>query len=215
MARVSVTPEEFHLVFFDAKRIGGLVEQVAQTIGLPEDRPIEIVVDETSPLGRIRIESLDPIKVSLHSGAFEHPKKPRHMSDRSVTEAMAIWLFRAKDRLDPSFGDPPPDSELTLPQSVAWNTYSAGRYDRLGLSDTKARRRYHFRVRHGFTDVSDAVFERLWSSQFLSWSDIEAACAETGASGADARQSRPDREGKAARARRDTSGAEGKAREDP
>jgi hypothetical protein len=41
------------------------------------------------------------------------------------------------------------------------------------------RRRYHFRNRHGFTDVADAMFERLWNGDGLTWAEIEAACSAT------------------------------------
>ncbi len=82
-------------------------------------------------------------------------------------------------RLDPSFGDPPPEKDLTLAQGTAWDAYSVGRCARLGFGDTQARWRYHFRNRHGFTDVADATFDRLWSATGLDWSDLEAACAET------------------------------------
>ena len=33
----------------------------------------------------------------------------------------------------------------------------------------------------GFTDVADAAFERLWAADEITWADIRAVCAETGA----------------------------------
>jgi hypothetical protein len=36
-------------------------------------------------------------------------------------------------------------------------------------------------MRHGFSDAADRVFDRLWTSDTLTWADLEAACAETDA----------------------------------
>jgi hypothetical protein len=36
----------------------------------------------------------------------------------------------------------------------------------------RQRRLYHFRNRHGFTDVADAVFERVWGADGLSWAEL-------------------------------------------
>lgn len=181
MAVVRVIPEEFHLVSFDAGRIAELAADVAARVGLAADVEMRIEVDETNPLGRHRLESVDPIVVAVQSGAFEHAKKPRQQSDESVVDVLGLLLFRAKDRLDPAFGDPPPDEELSPQQWVAWDAYCAGRADRAGLAQSKPRRRYHFRIRHGFSDVADATFDRLWSGEDLTWVDIEEACAETAA----------------------------------
>ena len=58
---------------------------------------------------------------------------------------------------------------------------AVGRSERLGYNPSRQRRLYHFRNRHGFSDVADAVFDRLWSADGLSWADLQAACAETAA----------------------------------
>ena len=62
------------------------------------------------------------------------------------------------------------------------DVYSVGRTARLGYPSQKGRRLYHFRIRHGFNDRTDEVFDRLWSGDGLTWRDIEAACAETATS---------------------------------
>jgi hypothetical protein len=46
----------------------------------------------------------------------------------------------------------------------------------------RQRRLYHFRNRHGFSDVADAAFARLWDASGLTWADIQAVCDETEAS---------------------------------
>lgn len=179
MAKVVVTPEAFSYVSFDAGRIAELTGKVADKIGLPADAEIRIEVDEGSPLGRTKLISLDPITVSVEGGAFEDAKRPRQLSDRSVIDVVGRLLFRAKDRLDPTFAAAPDDADLTLQQHTAWDTYAVGRCERAGWAPQKKRRLYHFRNRHGFTDVADGVFERLWNADGLTWADLEAACAET------------------------------------
>ena len=174
---VTVTPEEWKFVFFDGARIAELVEKLAGEIGL--DRDVLIEVDESTPLGRARVTSVDPVVLSVEGGAFEDPKRPRHMSDRAVCDVAGKWLLRVRDRLDPAFGEPPADDELTLAQTTAWDTYCIGRLARLGYPVQRQRRLYHFRNRHGFSDLADAAFERLWAAEGLTWADIQAICDET------------------------------------
>jgi hypothetical protein len=186
VAKVVVSPEQFSFVSFDAAKIAELAAKVADKVGLPADTEIRIEIDEATPLGRTRLDSVDPISVSVEGGAFEDAKRPRQLSDRSVIDVLGRLLFRAKDRLDPAFADAPPDNDLTLQQHTAWDAYAVGRCDRQGWAPQKQRRIYHFRNRHGFTDVADAVFARLWNADGLSWADLEAACAETQAARAPA-----------------------------
>ncbi len=42
----------------------------------------------------------------------------------------------------------------------------------MGYPAQRQRRIYNFRNRHGFTDVADAAFERLWTSDGLDWAEI-------------------------------------------
>jgi hypothetical protein len=181
VAKVVVTPEEFSFVSFDAGRIAELTGKIADKVGLPADIEIRIEVDEATPLGRTRMVNLDPITISVEGGAIEDAKRPRQLSDRGVIDVVGRLLFRARDRLDPSFGGAPADADLTLQQHTAWDTYAVGRCERAGWAPQKKRRLYHFRNRHGFTDVADGVFERLWNAEGLTWADLEAACAETDA----------------------------------
>jgi hypothetical protein len=181
VAKIVVVPETFTLVFFDAGRIAELAADVAGRLGLGDDVELRIEVDERIPLGRVRVTSMDPITLVVEGGAFEDPKHPRHLSDRSVLDVLGRTLQRIKDRLDPAFGDAPADDELSLQQQVAWNTYAEGRNERQGLEVQKQRWLYHFRNRHGFSDAADAVFQRLWEADGLTWADIDAACATTSA----------------------------------
>lgn len=177
MGKVTVSPEQFTLVLFEADRITAAGQDIASRVGIDED--IHIEVDEPSALGRSRVQSVDPIVLWAQGGAFEDPKNPRHLSERNLTEALGRLMFRVKDRRDPGFSGAPADADLSLQQQTAWDAYCLGRLARLGYDVAKPRRLYHFRNRHGFTDVADAAFERLWTADGLSWSDIESVCTET------------------------------------
>jgi hypothetical protein len=177
MATVTVTPEEFTFVFFDGARIAAVTEKLLGEIGI--DRDVRIEVDESTPLGRARMQSAEPIVLAVESGAFEDAKRPRHLSERATADVVGKWLFRVRDRLDPAFGTPPADDELTMAQSTAWDTYCVGRMARLGYPVQRQRRLYHFRNRHGFSDLADAAFEELWNADGLTWADIERVCATT------------------------------------
>jgi hypothetical protein len=182
VAKVSVSPQEFHYVNFDAGRIAELASTLADQIGLPADTVIEIEVDEATPMARVRVDSIDPIKVNIEGGAFEDPTVPRTLSERLAADVLGRVLLRAKDRSAPDFGDAPDDDALDLQQQTAWDTACMGRLERLGYDVRKPRRLYHFRNRHGFSDVADGAFNRLWAAESVTWSDIISACAETASS---------------------------------
>jgi hypothetical protein len=175
---VTVTPETFTFVSFDAAEIATLTERLRDQVGLPAEAEVRVEVDETTPLSRALVTAVEPITISVESGALEDPKKPRHVSTHAVVDSIGRLLLRVRDRLDPSFGEPPPDSELSLPQAAAWDAYSMGRLSRHGHRAQRQRRLYHFRNRHGFTDVADAAFARLWDGEQLSWNDIDSISAE-------------------------------------
>ena len=186
MAKVTVTPETFTMVFFDAERIRQVTEETADAVGLPSGFAVQVDIDEVSPLGRAVVESVvapnggaGSMTLKIEGGAFENAKQPRQLSEQAVVDSLARIFFRIKDRIDPAFGNPPADEELDLPHQSAWDAYAVGRAERVGLAAQKARRLYHFRNRHGFSDVADAVFERLWNGDGLTWADIDQACEET------------------------------------
>ena len=104
-------------------------------------------------------------------------KAPRKLSEAGTLDVIGKLLFSVRDRLDPAFGDPPADDDLTLQESVAWEVYCVGRLGRLGHPVQRQRRLYQFRNRHGFTDAADAAFERLWTADDLTWADIAAISA--------------------------------------
>ena len=158
---VEIRPEEFSMVFFDADEIRAIVEKLAAEVGLPDDLSITVDIDETTPMGHAAVESLDPTVLSLESGSLEDPKRPRKLNEDGAADVIGRLLFSVRDRLDPAFGEPPLDKELSLPHSVAWQVYCVGRLGRLGYKSQRQRRLYQFRNRHGFTDAADQAFERL------------------------------------------------------
>ena len=171
---VEVRPTEFSMVFFDAEEIRGIVEKLVAEIGLPDDLSVTVDIDETTPMGRARVESVDPVVITAESGALEDVKAPRQLSEVGTLDVLGKLLFSVRDRLDPAFGDPPASDDLTLQESVAWEVYCVGRLGRLGHPVQRQRRLYQFRNRHGFTDAADAAFARLWETEPLTWSEIKA-----------------------------------------
>ena len=182
-SRVAVAPSAFELVSFEASAIEQIASELADSVGLPADVQVEVNVDEAMIVAKVATTVSDGrVVIDLSGGAFEDLKRARQFSDERARTVLAHALIRAKDRLDPSFGDPPTDAELTVQLESAWATYAEGRLERLGLPGRPQRRIYHFRIRHAFTDTSDRVFHELWAGEGLRWADIERLSAEAAAS---------------------------------
>lgn len=168
---VSVSPATFTLVLYDAAEIQRVAEDLAARLGIAAD--IELVVDERTPVTKVAINDVGPIRVEAGSGALEDPRRPRHFSASSTETSLARVLLRRRDRDDGSFADAPGDAELSLAQRAAWDVYCMGRYGRLGFTVHEPRWRYNFRNRHGFSDAADEGFDRLWKSDRLTWGELE------------------------------------------
>jgi hypothetical protein len=179
--RVTIEPETFSLVEFDRGELTAIIEKLLDDIGL--SGPVRLEIDQTTPLGHTRVESVEPLELFAESGALEDPKRIRKLSAGQSALVLGRLLFRVRDRQDPAFvagGEPPADKDLTVQQRAAWDAYTIGRLVRLGYTyqaDRQARL-YDFRTRHGFTDVSDANFAALWDGEGLSWADIERLSQE-------------------------------------
>jgi hypothetical protein len=173
---VTVDPPAFSIVDYDPGRIAAVAAEVAGLVGLPDDVRLEVVVDEENPFGKTAtLVDGRSVTVAVEGGAFEDPQRLRQFSEANTRLVLGRLLFRAADRLDPAFGDPPPDPDLTPAEHTAWDAYAVGRYSRLaGIDGGEGRRRYAFRIRHGFSDAADRAFDRLWSASGLTWADIEA-----------------------------------------
>ena len=169
---ITVTPETYNFVFFDADVIRRIAEELVASIGMG-DHNVTIEVDETTPLARtvVRIDA-DGIHIRADSGAFEDTRKPRQQSETATATSLGRVLLRANDRISGGFGEAPPDDQLTLSQIAAWETYSIGRLERIGVPVNRQRWLYNFRNRHGFTDAGDTAFEQLWQSTGLTWGEL-------------------------------------------
>jgi hypothetical protein len=170
---VTVSPDRFLLVDFDAGVIAREANDVAERLGLA-GRSIVIAVDEDTFLARTIVTLGDTIRIDAGSGAFEDPKRPRRQSLDGTRLALARALLRARDRLDGGFAAAPADDELAVTERAAWNAYIAGRLARAGIARHESRWRYDFRNRFGFTDAADAVFDRIWDADDLDWAGLIA-----------------------------------------
>ena len=170
---VTVSPEQFTMVLFDANAIKSCAESLLTRLDM-EDHSLHIEVDETTPIARVQSEIGDPIVVRAESGAFEDTRRPRQLSETAVNTALGRTLLRVRDRLSGRFDAAPADGELDLAQVAAWDTYSVGRLARLGYPVHQPRWIYNFRNRHGFTDQADESFAEIWSADGLSWEELSA-----------------------------------------
>jgi hypothetical protein len=173
---VAITPESFTNVFFDPADIERVASTLLDQIGLDVD--VRIEVDESTPLGKVRLASLDPLVLEVESGALEDNKRPRQFGEAEATDALGRAFLKAADRLDDAFGAPPLDDQPPLAHSVAWDTYVAGRLARLGYAPQRQRRVYTFELRHGFTDAALAAFDQLWTADGLTFAQIAAISDE-------------------------------------
>lgn len=180
MARVEVSPEQFTLVEYDASVIAGITEELASKVGLPDDVPVRIEIDEELPLPLTgsTADVVDGRAELWFSGAnFEDGRHRAVFNDELARTDLAMALFRAGDRLH-GFADAPADEGLTDAQRSAWEAFAEGRAARLGEFTRKVRRQYVFRLYNGFTDVADDAFERLWTADRFTWAELDALCAE-------------------------------------
>jgi hypothetical protein len=174
---VTVSPEEFTFVKYDAAEISAIVAALAEQLEIAN--PIRVVVDETTPLAKVYEEinaASSDATITLHaeSGALEDRKHPMSFSAAGAREALGRVLLRAHDRMRADFADAPADLDLTREGNAAWDTYCAGRLERMGVETNQQRWRYNHRNRFGFHDGVDAAFDALWAADDLGWSDVVA-----------------------------------------
>ena len=174
-AKVTVTPAEFHFVKFESQEIVDVVTELAELLGVAN--PIQVIIDETTPLSNLAsgvdgVSSDSTLTLRAESGALEDTKRFTHFSADAARDSLGRTLLRAKDRLRSDYADTPDDAELSLAENAAWDTYCAGRLERMGVELNKKRWLYNYRNRFGFSDDCDAAFERIWSSDDLSWAEL-------------------------------------------
>jgi hypothetical protein len=180
MGRVTVTPETFSYTLFDAPTITALAERVVGVVGLDCDVTIEI--DDSTPAIVTEIVRFEPdVLLAIAGGAIEHPRRIRQLGHDQVLEVLGRLLFRAADRRSPGFADAPSEDALDVRLHACWEVYAVGRSVRAGLPGAESRRRYQLRNRVGFSDAVDALFDTLWTSDSLTWSDIVTLTARAAA----------------------------------
>ena len=101
-AKVTVSPEEFTFVKYDAAEIAAIVAELAEQLEIAN--PIRVVVDETTPLAKVYEEieaASSDATITLHaeSGALEDRKHPMSFSPTGAREALGRVLLRAHDRM--------------------------------------------------------------------------------------------------------------------
>jgi len=183
-SRITVSPDPFTLIDYDPAVIAGIVEDAAATVGLPTNVEIHLEVDEAlfAPLVGHLSDTADGKANLWISGAnFEDSRRPRTFSTEQARRDLTIMLFRAKDRLSEAFADAPPDAELSRGERAAWDVYAVGRAVRSGEKVPRQAQLYEYRLQHGFTDIADAAFERLWNAESMTFAGVREICAETGA----------------------------------
>lgn len=181
MVRLSLTPEVFSLVRFDAGRLGALAEEAADAVGL-DDVEVAMVVDEELPHpltgSYVDVDEMRRVSVWFSGGTFESGRHQGQL-DEDVTRAELAGAFlRARDRIDGSFAAAPADDDLTEAQRALWDVYTDGRLDRTGgFQLREPRRRYVYRLACGFSDAADAVYDQVRRAPTLTWEEV-AALAE-------------------------------------
>jgi len=173
---VTVAPEQFSLVKYDADRIAEITRELADALGV--SNPIAVEVDERTPLSKMSAtvdgaSSDATVTLRVQSGALEDTKHLTNFSETRARLSLGRVMLRARDRLRPDFADAPDDLELTNAQNAAWDTYCGGRLERLGLGPVQQQYRYDFRNRFGFTDDADREFDRVWAADDLTWADLD------------------------------------------
>ena len=110
---ITVSPGTFEFVSFDAAYIERIARIVAEQLGVT-DVDFSVEIDETSALNRISTDaSVTPVRIMVHSGAFEDKRRPRQQSEIDTTVSLARCMLRARDRLRGGFAGGPRAARTT------------------------------------------------------------------------------------------------------
>jgi hypothetical protein len=181
---VTLVPEQFTLVKFDADELRALIAETAGTVGFPVDVDLTVEVDEVlpHPLTASVVDVVDgAVQLWFTGGCFESPQRQNGLSVDNTRVELASSLYRAMDRLSGGFEDAPADDEIDDRVRNLWDAYAEARARAAGLPVREQRRRYTFRLYCGFNDVADAEFDRLWSGGTLTWADALAVAEQLAA----------------------------------
>jgi len=178
---IEVRPEAFTLVGYDHDEVRRIVEEAAARVGATD---VVVEIDESLPLP-ITGFTADVVdgrgSIWISGGSLENGRVPTTLHPEHAATELTAAMLRIADRMRPEFADASPEQELTDRDRAAWETWAYGRCARMGLAVREQRSRYAMRLYHGFTDTTDAAFERLWSTDDLAWDDLVELGRETAA----------------------------------
>jgi hypothetical protein len=172
---ITLDPETFTMVKFDAGELLALAEDAATAVGVPDDVGISIEIDEALPhplVASVVWIADGSIGMWFSGGTFEDPQHQAMLQPDISRAELAAALLRARDRIDGGFEEAPADDQLSERQRAIWDVHAEGRASRLGFLVKEPRRRYTFRLRAGFNDVADAAYEQLWAGSSLTWAQL-------------------------------------------
>jgi hypothetical protein len=132
--RITVQPETFTMVKFDAGEFLAIAEDAATAVGVPDDVAIAIEVDEALPLpliGSAAAVSDDGLALWFTGGAFEDPRYQAQLEPIVSRAELGAAILRGLDRRAGGFADAPPDEEISDRQRAIWDVYAEGRLARL------------------------------------------------------------------------------------
>ncbi len=184
MSAITVTPDPFTLVPYDAAEIRALLEEAAALAGLPPTADIAL----DGRRGAVRAADRPHVRRRRRAASCSGSRAAtsRTTSGRATSRptrpASTSWSWRCAPTTASRATSPTrrPTRELSRGERAAWDTYAVGRAGRLGLDVRRPRQLYDFRLQHGFTDVADAAFERCWHAERITWDGVREICKETG-----------------------------------
>lgn len=171
---IVVKPTAFVHVDFDVDLVTRLVGEAVERVSMPTDTKITVEIDENLSTNRVRVLELDPIRLEVESGAIENYKVPRTVGENESAITFTRLLLEVGDRRSVDFGAPELDDEPTRAHRMAWDVNLFGRTSSLGLRIHRPRYLYNFRNRHGFSDVADRTFDKLWSAEGMTYAEIKS-----------------------------------------
>lgn len=170
---IVVLPEIYIKTSFDADLIHTLAQRSLESVAaLPDDLEVTVNIAEDQATNRVKLSSVEPAVLDVDGGAVENYKVPRTVGDLESSITFTRLFLELADRLSDGFGAPALDADLSHARRMAWDVNLYGRASRHGLHIHQPRYRYNFRNRHGFSDLADRTFDKLWSADELTWAQI-------------------------------------------
>ncbi len=78
-----------------------MVTELLVPFGFDAANKVTVKIDESVPMGRARIDSIDPIVLALESGAVENRKRLRQFGRSEAIDGVRRLLLQGGDRRDP------------------------------------------------------------------------------------------------------------------